>query len=154
MQGLVPALVRLSARCMGGARKRRPRRRQSSRQLNKQLKLSNRLRLKRRRSIKPAWTDSSEHSRPAWMRAGIQFSRGTISRQDQYLRCTREKAESVPTHLVCPGGTFHDCLSVLDEAIKLSDDKTDPRVGKNRWMRQSWSAKSRSAQQSLMTARR
>jgi hypothetical protein len=34
--------------------------------------------------------------------------------------------------------TFHDYLSVLDEAtIKPSDEKTDPRVGKNRWMRQS-----------------
>jgi hypothetical protein len=34
--------------------------------------------------------------------------------------------------------SFHDCLSVLDEAtMKLSDEKTGPRVGKNRWMRQS-----------------
>src|ERR1700759_5877324 len=120
MQGLVPALVRLSARCMGGARKRKPRRRQSSRQLNKQLKLSSRLKLKPHPSTKPAWTVSSERSRPAWMRAGIQFSKGPGSRPDRYPRFT----ESVPTHLVCPGGTFHDCLSVLDEAIKLSDDKT------------------------------
>jgi hypothetical protein len=33
---------------------------------------------------------------------------------------------------------FHDGLSVLDEAtIKPSDEKTGPRVWKNRWMRQS-----------------
>src|SRR5579859_6244300 len=39
---------------------------------------------------------------------------------------------------VPPGAIFHDSLSALDDAtIKPSDERTDPRVGKNRWMRQS-----------------
>ena len=47
-------------------------------------------------------------------------------------------AHSVSMHPICPARTFHDCLSVLDEAaIKLSAEKTAPRAGKNRWMRQS-----------------